>query len=232
MRRPCSSWPTRPLPRPRTRPPPTGETYHGLATGIGISTTTVDRYLRAALELPAAIAPSRAGDRGRPRKGLRHPRRALAADRPGRHELRSGPSLLRRQAPVPQVKVPVIADPAGRLIWAPSPARRAARQRRAREHGIVEAINTAGAQAVADPAYQGGGPAIRVRQVAVAWIRHRLSADVAQPRGGQQRARPAARPRRTSQRRAEELEDPPQIRASPSRTTTLVQLAVQPLFVG
>ena len=34
----------------------------------------------------------------------------------------------------------------------------------AREHGIVEAINTAGVQAVADTAYRGGGPAVRVRQ--------------------------------------------------------------------
>ena len=63
------------------------------------------------------------------------------------------------------VNVQVIADPTGRLIWA-SPALPGARNDMgaAREHGIVEAINTAGVQAVADTAYRGGGPAVRVRQ--------------------------------------------------------------------
>ena len=74
-----------------------------------------------------------------------------------------------------------------------------------------------------DTASRGGDPAIRVRQ-----RRRRL--DTTPPRRpmsrshrGQLRARPAARPRRTSQRRAEELEDPPQIRASPSRANSVVQ---------
>lgn len=34
----------------------------------------------------------------------------------------------------------------------------------AREHGIIDAFNTAGVVAVADTAYQGGGPAVRVPQ--------------------------------------------------------------------
>ena len=58
MRRPCSSWPTCLAARPRTRPPPTGDTYRHLVTGFGISTATAYRYLREALELPAAMAPS------------------------------------------------------------------------------------------------------------------------------------------------------------------------------
>ena len=119
------------------------------------------------------------------------------------------------------MNVQVIADPAGRLIWA-SPALPGARHDMgaAREHGIVEAINTAGVPAVADTAYRAAAPRYACRSVAVAWIRHRpLPAAVPQPAGGQHRARPPARPRRTSQRRAEELEDPPQIRASPSRAT-------------
>ena len=81
----------------------TGETYRDLATGFGIGTTTVYRYLREALELlgrDGAIAG--AGDRGRPREGLRHPRRHLAADRPGRHDHRPGPALLLRQTQVPR----------------------------------------------------------------------------------------------------------------------------------
>ena len=134
---------------------------------------------------------------------------------------------------MPQVKVPVIADPAGRLIWAPSPARRAARQRRAREHGIVEAINTAGAQAVADPAYQGGGPAVRVRQVAVAGIPtpplpaavpHSAGVNTAQAhrRGPGERANAELKGWKILRK----------IRASPSRTTTLVQPAQPLILVG
>jgi hypothetical protein len=34
----------------------------------------------------------------------------------------------------------------------------------AREHGIIDALNQAGIQAIADTAYQGGGAAIRVPQ--------------------------------------------------------------------
>jgi hypothetical protein len=34
----------------------------------------------------------------------------------------------------------------------------------AREHGIVDALNQAGIQTIADTAYQGGGTAIRVPQ--------------------------------------------------------------------
>ena len=63
------------------------------------------------------------------------------------------------------MNVQVIADPAGRLVWA-SPALPGARHDMgaAREHGIIDALNTAGIEAVADTAYQGGGPAIRVPQ--------------------------------------------------------------------
>jgi len=41
----------------------------------------------------------------------------------------------------------------------------------AREHGIINALNTAGVQAIADTAYQGGGPAIRTRSAVVASTR-------------------------------------------------------------
>jgi hypothetical protein len=63
------------------------------------------------------------------------------------------------------VNVQVIADPAGRLVWA-SPTLSGARHDMgaAREHGVIDAIADAGVRAVADPAYQGGGPAIRVPQ--------------------------------------------------------------------
>jgi hypothetical protein len=59
----------------------------------------------------------------------------------------------------------VIADPAGRLVWA-SPALPGARHDMgaAREHGIVDALTAAEVDAVADTAYQGGGPTIRTPQ--------------------------------------------------------------------
>jgi hypothetical protein len=59
------------------------------------------------------------------------------------------------------VNVQVIADPAGRLVWA-SPTLPGARHDMgaAGEHGIIDAIADAGGRAVADTAYPGGGPAI------------------------------------------------------------------------
>ena len=63
------------------------------------------------------------------------------------------------------VNVQVIADPIGRLVWI-SPALPGARHDMgaAREHGIIDALNTGGISAWADTAYQGGGSAIRVPQ--------------------------------------------------------------------
>lgn len=63
------------------------------------------------------------------------------------------------------MNVQVIADPAGRLVWA-SPALPGARHDMgaAREHGLIDALNDAGTQVVAETAYPGGGPAIRVPQ--------------------------------------------------------------------
>jgi hypothetical protein len=63
------------------------------------------------------------------------------------------------------VNVQVIADPAGRLIWA-SPALPGARHDMgaAREHGILDALHDAGVRVVADSGYQGAGPAVAVPQ--------------------------------------------------------------------
>ena len=58
--------------------------------------------------------------------------------------------------------VQVIADPAGRLVWI-SPAL-PADIGAAREHGITDALTHARVTAIADTAYQGGGPLIRVSQ--------------------------------------------------------------------
>jgi hypothetical protein len=61
--------------------------------------------------------------------------------------------------------VQVIADPIGRLVWI-SPVLPGARHDMgaAREHGIVDALTAAEVDAVADTAYQGGGPTIRTPQ--------------------------------------------------------------------
>ena len=96
------------------------------------------------------------------------------------------------------MNVQVIADPAGRLVWI-SPALPGARHDMgaAREHGIIDALNHAEITAVADTAYQGGGPTIRVPQ-----RRRRLDPDTGRYRRlspaqkrGQRRTRPPARTR-------------------------------------
>ena len=91
--RPCWSWRT----CARARPTPTWP------AGSGSAPRTVFRYIREALDVLAALAPTlEPGDRGRPRQGVRHPRRHAAAHRPGRHGRRPGPALLLGKAQVPR----------------------------------------------------------------------------------------------------------------------------------
>jgi hypothetical protein len=143
-----------------------GETYADLACGFAVGTSTVYRYLREALDLLAALAPTRdeaievAGGKAYvPLDGT-----LLRIDRVGMFGGRDRPYYSGKHK-CHGLTMPVIADPAGRLIWV-SPALPGARHDMgaAREHGIVEALNTAGLRAVADTAYQGGGPAIQVPQ--------------------------------------------------------------------
>jgi hypothetical protein len=136
-----------------------GETYADLAVGFGVGTTTVFRYIREALDVLAALAPTLceavtvAG-----RKAfvivdgtlLRIDRVGMVSgrDRPyysGKHKCHG-------------VNVQVIADPAGRLIWA-SPALPGARHDMgaAREHGILDALREAGIPVIADNAYRSSG---------------------------------------------------------------------------
>src|SRR3954464_9692098 len=63
------------------------------------------------------------------------------------------------------VNAQVLADPAGRLVWA-SPALPGSRHdiAAAREHGILDALAAAGICAVADTGYQGAGPHVAVPQ--------------------------------------------------------------------
>ncbi|MFD3589505.1 IS5 family transposase [Streptomyces sp. NPDC058683] len=137
-----------------------GHTYAQLATGFGISLSTVYRYVSEAVELLAAIAPDLAeAVRAASRKafvildGTLLPIDRIAADQPfysGKHK-RHG------------MNVQVLADPAGRLLWA-SPALPGAVHdlRAAREHGILDSLSEAGIRCWADKGYQGAGETVRV----------------------------------------------------------------------
>ena len=131
-----------------------GETYAELACGFRIGTSTVYRYLREAIGLLAALAPTldqaievAAGKAFVILDGtlLRIDRVGMASgyDRAfysGKHKCHG-------------LNVQVLADPVGRLVWI-SPVLPGARHDMgaAREHGIIDALNAAGVDAVADTA--------------------------------------------------------------------------------
>ena len=110
------------------------------------------------------------------------------------------------------MNVQVLADPAGRLVWA-SPALPGARHDlgAAREHGLIDGLNAAGVRVVADTAYQGGGPAIRVpqRRRRVDPGHRPLPPAVPGAEGSQRRPRPPAWSGRTGERPTQVLEGPP-----------------------
>ena len=210
------------------------ETYADLATGFGIGTTTVYRYLCEALDLLAALAPTLA-EAIEVARGKAHvilDGTLLRIDRVG-----MGTGRDRRfysgKHKCHGLNVQVIADPAGRLIWI-SPVLPGARHDMgaAREHGIVDALNIAGVQTLADTAYQGGGPVIRVPQ-----RRRRLDPDTGRYRQlsrAQKDVNTAhARRRGPGERANAEIKNWKilrEIRASPCRADSLVK-AVQTLIL-
>ncbi|MDX3764112.1 transposase family protein, partial [Streptomyces sp. AK02-04a] len=118
-----------------------GHPYAHLAAGFGIGTTTAYRYITEAVDLLAALAPTlEQAVRQASAKafvlldGTVLPIDRIAADRPfysGKHKKHG-------------MNVQVLADPAGRLLWA-SPALPGAVHdiRAAREHGILDALTSA-----------------------------------------------------------------------------------------
>jgi hypothetical protein len=140
-----------------------GETYRDLANGFGVGVTTAYRYLKEGLTVLAAMAPTLEQAIQTAKKKayvtldgtlVRIDRVAMASgrDRPyysGKHKAHG-------------VNVQVIADPAGRLIWA-SPVLPGARHDAgaATEHGIPAALADAGVTAYGDSAYHGVGLTIR-----------------------------------------------------------------------
>jgi hypothetical protein len=140
-----------------------GETYRDLAVGFGVGTTTAYRYLREALQVLAALAPTLAEAIAvAVRKAyvildgtlVRIDRVAMAS--------KNDRKYFSGKAKAHGVNVQVLADPIGRLIWA-SPALPGSRHDAgaAAAHGIPAALATAGVTAFADSAYVGVGPTIR-----------------------------------------------------------------------
>jgi hypothetical protein len=139
-----------------------GKTYRDLAAGFRVGVTTAYRYLRKALHVLAALAPTfEEAIAVAARKAyvildgtlMRIDRVAMASknDRP----------YYFGKAKCHGVNVQVIADPVGQLIWA-SPAIPGARHDAgAAEHAIAEALARAAATTYADSAYHGVGPTIR-----------------------------------------------------------------------
>jgi len=132
-----------------------GDSLVRLAAGFGIGVATVWRYVREGIDLLAAAADTLEQVMARVvalayaiLDGTLIPIDRVAEDRPyysGKHK-RHG------------VNVQVLADAAGRLIWA-SPALPGATHdlTAAREHGLIEALSSRNVMTFADKAYQGAG---------------------------------------------------------------------------
>jgi hypothetical protein len=143
-----------------------GETYADLATGFGIGTTTVFRYLREALDVLAALAPSlqQAMLVASGKAFVIIDGTLLPIDRVGMASGRDRPYYSGKHKQH-GVNVQVLADPAGRLIWA-SAALPGARHDMgaAREHGLIDALHAAEVRVIADNGYRGSGFAVPQRR--------------------------------------------------------------------
>jgi hypothetical protein len=211
-----------------------GETYTALASGFRIGTTTVHRYVPEGLDVLAAAAPTldQALEVARRKAFVILDGTLLAIDRVAMASGRDRPFYSGKHKRH-GVNVQVLADPAGRLVWA-SPALPGARHDMgaAREHGLIDGLTAAGVQVVADTAYQGGGPAITVPQ-----RRHRLDSDTGRYRrlsAAQKQVNAAhARQRGPGERANAQLKSwviLRKIRSCPRRATELVN-AVQTLIL-
>jgi hypothetical protein len=136
-----------------------GDTLARLTAGFGIGISTVWRYLREGIDLLAAAADSLQQVMARVAAlayaildGTLIAIDRVAEDRPyycGKHK-RHG------------VNVQVLADPAGRLVWA-SPALPGATHdlTAARDHGLIDALSCTNVMTFADKGYQGAGGSVR-----------------------------------------------------------------------
>ncbi|MFB7919401.1 transposase family protein [Streptomyces sp. NPDC056061] len=137
-----------------------GDTYARLATGFRIGIATVYRYIREAVDLLAALAPTLEQAMETVRRkayvildGTVFPIDRIAADRPYYSGKKKHHGMNEQ----------VLADPAGRLIWASDALPGATHDlTAARTHGIPDALAADNIKCWADKAYQGADAAIRV----------------------------------------------------------------------
>ncbi|MGW1848729.1 transposase family protein [Streptomyces sp. NPDC001966] len=137
-----------------------GDTYARLAAGFRVGIATVHLYIRKAVDLLAALAPTLDQAIATVRKkayvilhGTVLPIDRIAADGPYYSGKKKHHGM----------NVQVLADPAGRLIWASDALPGAVHDlTAARTHGIPAALAADDVKCWADKAYQDAGPAVRV----------------------------------------------------------------------
>ena len=137
-----------------------GDTYARLAAGFRVGIATVYRYIREAVDFLAARAPTLEQAMTTVQKkayvildGTMLPIDRIAADQPYYSGKKKHHGM----------NVQVLADPAGRLIWASDALPGAVHDlTEARTHGIPAALGADDIKCWAGKAYQGAGPAVRV----------------------------------------------------------------------
>ncbi|WP_345478293.1 transposase family protein, partial [Actinoplanes auranticolor] len=188
-----------------------------LAAGFEVGVATAWRYIREAIALLAATAEDLQTAMSRIRRlayaildGTLIPIDRVHDQKPyysGKH---------RRHG----MNVQVIADPAGRLVWASAALPGSAHDlTAARTHGITNALNSADVMTFADKAYQGAGGAIRTP-----FKRHRYRPRLSRRQKAVNRSH--ARVRARGERAVATLKTwkvLTKLRCSPSRTTAIVQ---------
>ncbi|WP_328822666.1 transposase family protein [Micromonospora rubida] len=193
-----------------------GDTITRLACGFAVSVTTAWRYVREAIDLLAVHAEDLNAAMRRIGRlaytildGTLIPIDRVADQRPyysGKHK-RHG------------MNVQVIADCAGRLIWA-SPALPGTLHdlTAARTHDLIDALTSANVMTFADKAYQGAGGSVRTP-----FKRHRHRPRLSRRQDRQPPPRQDPGPRRTRRRHPQRLEALAKLRCCPRRATAIVQ---------
>lgn len=194
-----------------------GDTVTRLAAGFEVGVATAWRYIREAITLLAATADDLHQAMSRIRRlayaildGTLIPMDRVADQKPyysGKH---------RRHG----MNAQVIADPAGRLVWASAALPGSAHDlTAARTHGIIDALTSANVMTFADKAYQGAGGTLRTP-----FKRHRYRPKLSRRQKAVNRSH--ARVRARGERAVATLKTwkiLAKLRCSPSRTTSIVQ---------
>jgi hypothetical protein len=210
-----------------------GETYADLAAGFSVGTTTVFRYIHEALDVLAALAPTlhQAMQIAARKAFVILDGTLLRIDRVGMSSGRDRPYYSGKHKQH-GVNVQVIADPAGRLVWA-SDALPGARHDTgaAREHGLIDALHAAGARVVADNGYRGAGFVVpqRRRPRAPETGRRRLSRNQREVNSAHARQRGPGE-RANAQLKSWKILR--KIRCCPHRATSLVKAVLVLILAG